>query len=115
MTRSSLLMLSAFCLMFMPLSVHAEEGAPKIDEAYINKLIGEYIKSHPQEILDSLEQHQVDMAEKEEQKAAAYLEEKKDFFESENVPTVGNPDRVRRSIPVRIRAILRYGSRRHPD
>lgn len=92
MTRSSLLMLSSFCLMFMPLSVHAEDGAPKIDEAYINKLIGEYIKAHPQEILDSLEQHQVDMAEKEEQKAAAYLQEKKGFFESDAVPTVGNPD-----------------------
>jgi protein-disulfide isomerase len=67
-----------------------DNAASEITPEYVNTLIGDYIKNNPEEILASLEQHQIDQAARAEEVAAETYVKNKDYFESDAVETVGN-------------------------
>ncbi|PIR37492.1 MAG: hypothetical protein COV35_10415 [Alphaproteobacteria bacterium CG11_big_fil_rev_8_21_14_0_20_39_49] len=73
-----------------PRAVNSEKG---VSEEDVNRLIGEYIKNNPQEILDSLTQYQITKQREEEENAAKNVIDKLDELQNNPLdPVVGNPE-----------------------
>lgn len=88
MVRYSFLSLAAIGILLTPQAFAAEE----LSQDKVKQLIAEYIQEHPEEILQSLDNYQLEQARLEEEVAQQALAENMEFFDGDGVPTVGNPD-----------------------
>lgn len=77
---------------FAPAGAARAEGLSDAQKEEINGLIGDYIKAHPEAIMDSVNDYQRNAQERARQSAEQKVKEYQDYYQKNDIPVVGNPD-----------------------